>query len=133
VLIKKLIFYTLAVLGLFFIAYNVHYYLTVHFEIYHHYSLWAVYVYQAIASYILVVAFELLASLTKEFKDQLGFLYLGSMAIKVLFFCILFRDVIFFGEDLSKIDSVSLLLPIFIFIFFEVIIIVKILNRETQN
>lgn len=132
-LIKKLLFYTLVILGLLIITYNVHFYLTAHFEIYHPYSLWPVYVYQAIASYVLVIVFELLASLTKEFKDQLGFLYLGSMAIKVLFFCVLFRDVIFFGPDLSKIDSVSLLLPIFIFIFYEVIVIVKILNRETQN
>lgn len=132
-LIKKLLFYTLVILGLLVITYNVHFYLTTHFEIYHPYSLWPVYLYQAVASYILVIVFELLASLTKEFKDQLGFLYLGSMAVKVLFFCVLFRDVIFFGPDLSKIDSVSLLLPIFIFIFYEVIVIVKILNRETQN
>ncbi len=132
-LIKKLLYYTLGILSLFFITYNVHFYLTVYFEVYHPYSLLPVYIYQAVASYLLVVVFELLASLTKEFKDQLGFLYLGSMAVKVLFFCVLFRDVIFFGRDLSKIDSVSLLLPIFIFIFYEVIIIVKILNRETQN
>lgn len=132
-LIKKLILYTLGVISLFLISYNVHHYLTLKFEIYHPYSLWSVYIYQAVASYVLVVVFELLASLTKEFKDQLGFLYLGSMAVKVLFFCVLFRDVIFFGPDLSKIDSVSLLLPIFIFIFYEVIVIVKILNRETQN
>ena len=112
------------------ITYNLHFYATTSLEIYHPYSLWAVYLFQAIVSVLLVVCFELLASLTTQFKDQLGFLYLGSMALKIMLFYIIFRDVLFSSIVLSRADSLSLLIPIFIFILYEVLVIVKILNRE---
>lgn len=130
-MVKKLLLYISAAILLFFIAYSLHYYTIVTLDVQHPFDLWSVYLFQAIASLSLVISFELLASLTSQYKDQLGFLYLGSMAVKIMFFCIVFRDVLFSSVVLSKADSLSLLIPIFIFIFYEVLIIVKILNRST--
>lgn len=128
-MVKRLLFYSIIALVLFLTAYYLHAYVVQTSEIKTSFELRDVYLFQAIFSLIIVLTFELLATYTTPFKDQLGFLYLVSMAVKVLFFCIFFRQLLFSSISLSKSDSVSLLIPIFIFLFYEVLIIVKILNR----
>lgn len=130
-MVKKILLYTVIAIVLFLIAYNVHFYFTTNLNIHHPFRVWDVYLFQAVASLLLVIAFELLASLTTKYKDQLGFIYLASIALKVMLFCILFREVLFSSVILSKSDSLSLLIPIFIFLFYEVFFIAKILNRST--
>ncbi|RMB57983.1 hypothetical protein EAX61_10170 [Dokdonia sinensis] len=132
-MVKKLLLYIGIAIALFLATYNLHKFTINALHIVHPFNLYNVYAFQAIASLILVVSVELLASLTNQYKDQLGFLYLGSMAVKIMMFCVIFRGILFSSVVLSKADSLSLLIPIFIFIFFEVLVIVKILNRSTDN
>lgn len=129
-LVKRLLTYTTVAIALFFACYYQHAYVVGVSEENLPFNLFDVYLFQAAASLLLVLSFELLASLTKEFRDQLGFIYLGAMALKIVLFCVIFRDVLFTNIRLSNLDSLSLLIPIFIFIFFEVVIISKILNRS---
>lgn len=117
--------------ALFIVTYYQHTYILYVSEINTPFDVFSIYVFQAIASLLIIITFEMIASLSTQFKDQLGFLYFGSIAVKILFFCIFFRDLLFSSIVLSKMDSLSLLIPMFIFIFFEVVIIVKILNRTT--
>ena len=111
------------------ITYLIHKTAVARLDLVHPYDLRAVYIFQAVASVLLVIAFELVATFSGQFKDQLGFLYLGSIALKMMLFCIVFREVLFSSVAMSKEDSLSLLIPIFIFLFYEVLILVKILNR----
>ena len=130
IMTKRLVSYLVSAIVLFFIAYSLHTYLLQISGEMPPYNLLSIYLFQAIASLLLVLIFELLAY-TEQYNDQLGFLYLGSMAIKMVFFSIFFKDVLFSSIVLSKMDSLSLLVALFIFIFYEVFFIVKILNRNT--
>lgn len=129
-LVKRLLFYTVSAVLIFLTCYYLHSYILVSAQENPPFELLNIYLFLAIAALVLVVFFELLASLSGQFKDQLGFLYLGAMALKIMLFCVVFRGFLFTNIVLSKLDSISLLIPIFIFIFFEVVIIAKILNRS---
>lgn len=129
--VKRGLGYIIIALVLYSISYTVHNTLLTHLGITTPFDLRTVYLFQVIFSLILVVVFEMIASLATQLKDQLGFLYLGSMVIKILAFCILFRDLLFSAIALSKSDTLSLLIAISIFIIYEVVIIAKILNRTS--
>lgn len=131
ILAKRILLYIGIAIVVFIIAYYLHMYILKMSEVNMPFDLLSIYLFQAIASLLIIITFEMIASLNTQFKDQLGFLYLGSIAVKMLFFGIFFRDLLFSSIDLSKMDSLSMLIPMFIFIFFEVVIIAKILNRIT--
>jgi len=130
-LIKRLLIYVIVGVVVFFVSYYLHSYLIASSKETLPFNLKSVYLFHCIASVAMVLFFELLASLTTQFKDQLGFLYLGTMALKMMFFCVFFKDVLFSDIALSKTDSLSMLIPLFIFLFYEVIFIVKVLNKST--
>lgn len=90
------------------------------------------YVFHAVLSLSLVISFELLIYFMDQFRDQLGFLYLGSIVLKMMLFFVIFRDLLLVNEQLTKIDKLSLLVPTAIFIIYEVLVVVKILNREVK-
>ena len=112
------------------IGYAIHYLTLGYFEIVHPYTLWKIYLFQCLATLAICASFEVIATKFPTFKDQLGFLYLGAMVLKVGIFSLFFSEILFSSLVLSKIDSLSLLIPIFLFLFLEVVIIVKILNRN---
>ncbi len=130
-LTKRIFLYTAIAAILLFLSYTPHSYVLEAAVSKLPFDLIKVYTFQAAASLLLIISFDLIATLSKSYKDQLSFLYLGGMALKIAAFCIVFRDLLFSSVSLTKMDSVSLLIPIFIFLFFEVVIIVKILNRST--
>ncbi len=68
-------------------------------------------------------------SLKERFVGQIGYLYLGTLLLKLLLFSLIFKDFLFHEEEDSLAERISLLVPVFLFLFFEVIIIVKILGR----
>lgn len=69
---------------------------------------------------------------TQKFKDQLGFLYLLSVALKIILFCIFFNERIFLQtSSLSSHEAVNLLIPIALTLTSEVFFISKLLNNDT--
>lgn len=112
------------------IGYGAHHFILGFFEVEHPFTLWKVYLFQCLATLVLCASFEVISEKSPKFKDQLGFLYLGAMFLKVALFSLFFSDILFSSLVLTKTDSVSLLIPIFLFLFLEVMIIVKILNRN---
>lgn len=92
--------------------------------------LWKIYFFQAAFTLFLCIFFDFIALKVPKFADQLGFLYLGSMVFKITVFCVIFHDILFSSLVLTKADSLSMLIPIFIFLIIEVSIVVKIINRN---
>lgn len=127
---KKILHYTLLCGLVLAGGYAIHNFILNHFNVEHPFNLWNIYLFQGIATFILCASFEFISQKSQQLKDQLGFLYLAAMAVKVGLFCIFFQNILFSSLVLSKTDSASLLIPIFLFLFLEVMIIVKILNRN---
>ena len=129
-LTKRLVTYLVIIAALFLLGYFIHTAVLSRLEIEHPFSLLNIYLFQSIATLVICVGFELIASFSKRFSDQLGFIYLATMIGKIGMFCLVFKNTLFSGVALSKAESLSLLIPIFIYLIYEVIAITKILNRN---
>ncbi|MCH9661967.1 MAG: hypothetical protein K0U54_13775 [Bacteroidetes bacterium] len=70
---------------------------------------------------------------TKKFKDQLGFLYLVSVALKIGIFCAVFSKQIFSEVSFTNTQSLNLLIPMFLMIGLEVFFISRLLNNLTLS
>jgi len=128
-MVKKLLLYLGLVIVLFYTTYLPHNYFSDYYNVLYNFSLKDVYLFHAISSLVLCFVFELIYHLSESFRDQLGFLYLGSTVLKVMLFFIVFSSTFLSSDSLSNGEGISLLIPMAIFIFFEVIIVIKILNR----
>ncbi|CAM3343284.1 DUF6168 family protein [Aequorivita lipolytica] len=127
---KKIFRYAILCCLVLVIGYTLHSTILNYFEITHPFKLWKIYLFQGITTLILCASFEIISQKSQKYRDQLGFLYLGAMVLKVILFSAFFSSILISSLVLSKLDSLSLLIPIFIFLFLEVVIIVKILNRN---
>jgi len=87
----------------------------------------AVYSFHFLFTLILVILL-LILSYKEKFKDQIGFLYLVSMTLKIALFCFVFKAHIFNGNSFTRTESVNLLIPMSLALFFEVLFLSKILN-----
>ncbi|AXT18551.1 hypothetical protein D7030_07105 [Flavobacteriaceae bacterium AU392] len=93
-------------------------------------SLKYVYIFFGGFSLLLCANFSLL-SRTEKFKDQLGFLYLVSVALKILLFCIVFSKHIFIEASFMKKETLNLLIPMILMLVLEVFFVSKLLNYST--
>ena len=93
------------------------------------FSLKKVYLFHAGFSLLICVNFRLLANVDKIFS-QLGFIYLGSLFLKIVLFCVVFYESLFNDTILTEIAKISLILPMFIFLLTEAIFIARILNKK---
>lgn len=128
-MIKDHLKYTMVFGVLFFVGFFTHNYWveTTGFTL--PYSLLKIYVFHAVFSLFICVLFAILAQKEKLFQ-QLGFIYLGALVFKITFFCMVFYDPIFTVEKLTKKQSLSLLIPIAIFLIAEVYFIAELLNKK---
>ncbi|MEJ1221532.1 DUF6168 family protein [Sediminicola sp. 1XM1-17] len=97
-------------------------------EIFISLPLFGIYLFHALFSFLICATFHFLSN-TERFAGQLGFIYLGSLLLKLLLFVLIFKGPLFQKEEDSLAERISLLVPVFLFLFFEVIIIIKILGR----
>jgi hypothetical protein len=91
------------------------------------YSLNAIYYFHFAAYLIIVLAVELLS---KKMPTQVGFFYLASVFIKIGFFVLLFKDVIFSESPMSFLGRISIIIPFFMFLVFEAIYSGKLMNAQ---
>lgn len=94
-------------------------------------SLAEVYLYHGVFSFLLCAIFSFLSN-TKKFRDQLGFLYLVSVALKIIVFCFVFYTPIFKTDSFTKMESANLLIPMGLFLILEVFFISKTLNNMSH-
>lgn len=97
------------------------------------FDLKSIYLFHSVGSLIIVIAAEILFTTSQSLKEQLGFIYLGTTAFKVLLFFIFFSNILFLSHSVSKSEKLSLMIPLAIFMSFEVIMVVKILNRSVKS
>lgn len=94
-------------------------------------SLKNTYIFFGAFTLILCIVFSFLYR-TRKFKDQIGFLYLLSVALKIIFFCIIFNERLFIeASSLSNNEAINLLIPMSLMLIAEVFFISKLLNKTT--
>lgn len=131
-MIKNSIKYALLFSVLLIVGYSLHSYLVANSSILLPFSLLNVYCFHAVISFLICAGFEVF-SRQQKFHDQLGFIYLGALIFKIIVFSIVFNKVLFAEQNLSKIESISLLIPLAIFLVTEVYFITQVLNRKHSD
>ena len=91
------------------------------------YSLNSIYYFHFAAYLIIVLAVELL---NKRMPNQVGFFYLASVFIKIGFFMLLFKDVIFAENPMGFLERISIIIPFFMFLIFEAVYSGKLMNAQ---
>ncbi|TXD50587.1 MULTISPECIES: DUF6168 family protein [unclassified Polaribacter] len=127
-MIKDLLFYFLIFLGIFLVSFSFHENYINEQGVILPFSLKKVYLFQMGFSLLICVNFKLFSNVDKIFS-QLGFIYLGTLLLKILLFCAVFYHPIFNEENLSQTAGVSLLIPTLLFLLTEAFFVAKILNK----
>ncbi len=94
-------------------------------------SLKEVYTFFGGFSLLVCTTLLLLLSNTEKFKDQLGFLYLVSVALKIILFCIVFSKYIFTASSFTNKETINLLIPMILILVLEVFFTSKLLNNSS--
>jgi len=128
-MIKTIFLYSFIFFTLFFVSFSLHNNFLEENQVLLSFSLKKVYLFHLGFSMLICINFKLLSSVNK-IADQLGFIYLGTLLLKLVLFSIIFYQSIFTEEELSKISRISLLIPALIFLLTEAIFVAKILNKR---
>lgn len=128
-MIKNIFLFTLVFFSLFIISFFLHQYYIENSDILLPFSLKKIYLFHFCFSLLICTNFLLLSTVDKIF-EQLGFIYLATIAFKLILFCIIFYNPIFTEENLSFISRLSLFIPMIIFLLTEAIFVAKILKKR---
>ena len=126
---KQLIFQFLVFFALFFTAFHLHEFILKNATIKTVFSLKKVYLFHFGFSWLICAHFTFFSTVDKIFQ-QLGFIYLISIFLKIVVFSIIFYNPIFSKENLDFASKISLLIPMIIFLLTEAVFVVKILNKK---
>jgi hypothetical protein len=128
-MIKSIFIYFLLFFGIFFLGFSLHENYIVKQSIILTFSLQEVYLFHLVFSLLVCVNLKLFSTVDKIFS-QLGFIYLGTLFLKIVLFSAIFYQPIFKEENLSRIARMSLLIPVLIFLLTEAFFVTKILNKK---
>lgn len=93
------------------------------------FSLKKVYLFFVLFSLFICSLFKI-GSVINKIKEQLGFIYLGTIIFKITVFAVVFYESIF-AIDLANPQRIALIIPMAIFLFIEVFFVAKILNKTS--
>ena len=93
------------------------------------FSLKKVYLFFVLFSLVICSLFKI-GSVINKIKEQLGFIYLGTIIFKITVFAVIFYKSVF-EVDLSNAQRIALIIPMAIFLFIEVFFVAKILNKTS--
>lgn len=128
-MIKQLLTYSIVFFLIYFIGYNLHEIFISNYEIYLPFSLNKIYLFHVGFSLLICSNFLLFSTVNKIF-EQLGFIYLVTIVLKIILFCIFFYKSIFTVENLSFSARISLFIPMIIFLLTEAFFVAKILMKK---
>tara|TARA_B110000091_G_C13457839_1_gene326848 strand:+ start:180 stop:569 length:390 start_codon:yes stop_codon:yes gene_type:complete len=128
-MIKTISIYTFVFFSLFMISLFLHESMMEKQAIILPYSLRKVYLFHLSFSLLICVNFKLFSTVDKIF-EQLGFIYLGTLLLKIILFYAIFYRPIFANENLTQTARLSLFLPLIIFLLTEVIFVAKVLVKK---
>lgn len=126
-MIKRLVYFYIALLVLFTISYFPHAYFLDDNEETLHFSLMAIYVYHLFAA---AIVYAIVEGVAYKLPNQVGYAYLASIFLKLGFFVLIFKASVFSEVILSKVERFSLVIPLFLFLILEAVFISKLLNNK---
>ena len=128
-MIRSIIAYTAIFFCIFIVSFSLHEYLLDEREIILPFSLKKAYLFHLGFSLIICTNFQAISKVEKIF-DQLGYIYLGTILLKLITFIAIFYKSIVTEEILPLITRISLLIPMIIFLLLEAIVVAKILKKN---
>ncbi len=128
-MIKNILVFSVVFFVLFFVSFSLHNYVIENQSIQLPFSLKKIYLFHLAFSLLICINFLVLSTVDKFF-DQLGFIYLVTIVLKLILFCIIFYKSIFTEDNLSYNTRISLFVPMIIFLLTEAVFIVKILKKK---
>ncbi|PQJ75462.1 DUF6168 family protein [Polaribacter gangjinensis] len=128
-MIKQLFFQFLIFLALFLLGFHLHEFILEKLHLQTAFSLKKVYLFHLGFSLLICINFIIFSTVDKIFQ-QLGFIYLVAIFLKIVVFCIIFYNPIFNKENLDFASRISLFIPMIIFLLTEAFFVAKILNKK---
>tara|TARA_B100000795_G_scaffold247348_1_gene213529 strand:- start:564 stop:950 length:387 start_codon:yes stop_codon:yes gene_type:complete len=128
-MIKSISLYSLVFFSLFFLGLFLHENFIEKQAVILPFSLRKIYLFHLGFSMLICVNFKLFSTVDKVF-EQLGFIYLGTLLLKIVLFCVIFYNSIFTAEILTQTARLSLFFPLIIFLLTEAIFVAKVLNKK---
>ncbi|QTE21568.1 DUF6168 family protein [Polaribacter cellanae] len=129
---KDIFRYILVFVGLFLIGYYTHLKILDLQGLKLQFSLEKVYLFHTFFSALISINLRFVSTVNKLFP-QLGFIYLGTLVVKLILFAIFFYNPLFTVDSFSFAEKISLFIPLFIFLLTEAIFVVKILNQKDSK
>ncbi|ARV15911.1 DUF6168 family protein [Polaribacter sp. SA4-12] len=126
-MVRSILVYSVVFFSLFLVCFSLHNYFLETKNIILPFSLKRVYIFHLAFSLVICVNFLIFSTKEKVF-EQLGFIYLGTILLKLTLFSIIFYKSIFAEEGLPFNTRISLFIPMIIFLITEVIFVAKILK-----
>ena len=128
-MIRSVLLFSVVFFIVFIIGFSIHDFLIQKQQISLPFSLKKVYLFHLFFSLIICVNFLIFSNFNKFF-EQLGFIYLGTILLKLTLFCFLFYPSIFTKEELALSSRMSLFIPVILFLITEATIVAKILKKK---
>ena len=128
-MVRSILIYTIVFFSLFLISFSVHEYFIEHQKITIPFSLKKVYLFHLGFSLVICVNFLIFSNKEKIF-EQLGFIYLATIVLKLILFCAIFYKSLFLEKELTFVAKLSLFIPMIIFLLTEAIFVAKILKKK---
>lgn len=92
-----------------------------------HFNVHSIYWFFCISSIFIVVLNEYIHSLA---PSKSGYLYLALIFVKFGFFTLIFKEQVFFEGGLNTAEKLSLMIPLFVYLMLEGLMIYKVLADE---
>lgn len=128
-MIKKGIGILLTFITLYFVLQNIHHFLLEEKEIELPFSLEKLYLFNAGFSALICINILFLSTVNK-FKEQLGFIYLITLFVKIILFSATFYKSIVKVDEMQMVAKLSMLFPLLIFLLTEIIFVAKLINQK---
>jgi len=131
-MIKSFLLYLLAFVLLYTMSFSIHTFVLSSGDYNLRFEILPLYWFFSIVSFLFCYLFKVLSNIKKT-SEQLGFLYLFTLVLKIIFFVIFFNSSILKLPNLTKIESLNLLIPFFVFLVLEIYFITSLLGERIPN
>jgi len=123
-MLKRIIISVAIIIAAFFISYGLNKSLI---DIQLQYSLFSVYLFHALSAIIVYLIIEFLFT---KLPNQVGYAYLMLMCFKIGAFALIFQKSVFAVELEALQERISLVVPLFIFLIIEALLVGKLLTNK---
>ena len=123
-MLKRIIISVAIIIAAFFISYGLNKSLV---DTQLQYSLFSVYLFHALSAIIVYLIIEFLFT---KLPNQVGYAYLMLMCFKIGAFVLIFQKSVFAVDLVALQERISLVVPLFIFLIIEALLVGKLLTNK---